>query len=428
MKPLARKAQKNTQTSRYKQINEMEPKLTKYWFVIYVLAALLILGGLLNLGIHLGPKLEAWLLVKLVPEVWHSAVDDLIHRFFFKELRAFLVTTGFGLGIITVGIFLFPLKEKLSTTYEGECFPELEKQRQPPLWRQGLEEVKLAFLYLLLQGMSLFLAVQDYTFLASLGAALSIAYLVAAMTLDHCSPFFQRRNHKIHGVIWILLRHAPLRATLIGLICIGPVIILERHLPASLDPTIAIAILVFTEVLGMACATLLGCHLGSALVKKETVLSNQHPPRLWTLSYRTAVFILTIWLGVFFSWWGNGIYTHYQIMRCQYQPLWKRTEFKIRETKALISLPLRIQNKSSKPLDVTKLQIEVEGEGILDGKVILTGSTLQTGETSNFLLNFEAHLTEEALSDLPRFLEAEYSAHLKFKPPLSTPIALELFP
>jgi hypothetical protein len=70
----------------------------------------------------------------------------------------------------------------------------------------------------------------------------------------------------------------------------------------------------------------------------------------------------------------------------------------------------------------------MEGEGILDGEVILAGSTIQSGETSVILLNFEAQLTEEALLDLPRFLEAEYSAHLKFEPPLSTPIALELFP
>lgn len=115
-------------------------------------------------------------------------------------------------------------------------------------------------------------------------------------------------------------------------------------------------------------------------------------------------------------------------MRCQYQPLWKKTKFEVRGTKALISLPLRIQNESSKPLDVGKLQIGMEGEGILDGEVLLAGSSIQIGETSIVLLNFEAQLTEEALSDLPRFLKAKYSAHLKFEPPLSTPITLELFP
>ena len=428
MKLLTRKNRKNRETARYVPVNEMEHKLTKYWFLIYVLAALLILSGLLNLGINLGPKLEAWLMVKLVPEVWHPTVNDLIQRFFFEELRAFLVTTGFGLGVVTVGITLFPLKEKLSTTYERERFPELEKQPLPPLWSQGLEEIKLAFLYFLLQGMSLFLAVQGYPILASLGAALSIAYLVAAMALDHCSPFFQRRNHKIHSVIWILLRHAPLRTTLIGLICIGPVIILERLLPTSLDPGGAIAILVFTEVLGMACATLLGCHLGFALVTKEKEFTDQRPPALWTLSYRISFFILTIWLGVFFSWWGNRIHSDYQIIKCQYQPLWEKTEFKIRESKALISLPLQIQNKSSKPLDVTKLQIKVKGEGLLDGDIILNGPTIQVGETSNVILNFQANLAEEALSDLPRFLKAEYSAYLKFEPPLSTPIILKIVP
>ncbi|MFT6864531.1 MAG: hypothetical protein ACJAVK_003099, partial [Akkermansiaceae bacterium] len=37
----------------------MNKGLTKYWFIIYVLAALLVLGGLLNLGVHYGPKLES---------------------------------------------------------------------------------------------------------------------------------------------------------------------------------------------------------------------------------------------------------------------------------------------------------------------------------------------------------------------------------
>mgnify|MGYP000026463478 CR=1 FL=1 len=406
----------------------MKPQLTKYWFVIYVLAALLVLGGLLNLGVHLGPRLEAWLMVKLVPEIWRSTIDDLIHRFFSEELRAFLVTTGFGLGIIIIGMTLFPLKEKLSATYEEERFPEIEKQPQPPLWRQGLEEVKLAFLYLLLQGMSLFLAVQGHAFLSTLGAALSIAYLVAAMALDHCSPFFQRRDRKIHGIIWILLRHAPLRTTLIGLLCIGPVIVLERQLPASLGPTVAIAILVFTEVLGMACATLLGCRLGAALLKKKDGPAGQPAPALWTLSYRTTVLILTIWLGVFFSWWGNGIYTHYHFMKCQYRPLWKETDFKVRETKALITLPVQVHNKSCGPLDPTEIEIEVQGKGILAGGVKLTGPLIQAGETSNILLNFEAELTEAALLDLPSFLEAEYSAHLKFEPPLSKPVLLKIFP
>lgn len=406
----------------------MKTKLTKYWFVIYVLSALLVLGGLLNLGVHLGPRFEEWLMVKLVPEVWRSTVDDLIHRFFFEELRAFLVTTGFGLGIIIIGITLFPLKEKLSATYERERFPELKEHPQPPIWRQGLEEVKLAFLYLLLQGMSLFLAVQGHPLLASLGSGLSIAYLVAAMALDHCSPFFQRRDRKIHGIIWILLRHAPLRTAVIGLLCIGPVIILERQLPASLDPTIAITILVFTEVLGMACATLLGCHLEAGLLTKENDLADRPPPALWTLTYRAAVLTLAIWLGVFFSWWGNGIYTHYHFMRCKYRPLWKETEFKIRETKALVTLPVQVHNKSTGPLDPTELKIEVQGEGIIAGNVILNGPRIQAGETSNLLLNFEADLTEEALLDLPRFLEAEYSAHLKFAPPLSKPVLFKIFP
>ena len=406
----------------------MKPKLTKYWFIIYVLAALLILGGLLNLGVHFGPKLEALLIEKLVPEVWRSTVDDLIHRLFRDELRSFIVTSGFGLGIIAIGLTLFPLKEKLSSTYEEERFPELKKQPQPALWRQGLEEVKLAFLYFLLQGMSLYLALQGHPTLATLGAALSIAYLITAMALDHCAPFFQRRDRQIHGIIWILFRKAPLQTLLIGLLCIGPVILLEKTLPASLSPTIAISILVFTEVFGMASATLLGCHLGASLLKRHPGLAESPPPTPWTISYRSLVIILTIWLSIFFGWWINGAISHASFMKSRYRPLWKEAEFRVRDTTVLISLPIQVRNRSDVAIDPTKMDIEVHGKGVLAGEVVLTGPQIQGGETSKLTLSFEAALNEQALLNLPEFLQSEYSAHLRLTPPLSQPVLVKIFP
>jgi len=409
-------------------VGTVKKGFTKYWFIIYVLAALLVLGGLLNLGVHFGPKLEAWLMSKLVPEVWQSTVDDLLHRLFRDELRSFLVTGGFGLGIVIIGITLFPLKEKLSATYEEERFPELEKKPQPPLWRQGLEEVKLASLYLILQGMSFYLAMQGQTTLATLGASLSVGYLVGAMALDHCAPFFQRRDRKIHGILWIFLRHAPLRITLIGLICIGPVLILEKSLPSSLSPVGAISILVFTEVIGMACATLLGCHLGASLLKQDPTLITSPPPKAWTITYRVFFLTLTIWLTIFFAWWAKGAITHASFLKCRYRPLWQEAEVRFRETTMLISLPVQVRNRSEGTIDPTELKIEVLGKGIVEGDISLTGPHITGGETKKLMLDFAADLSEEAILDLPKFLETEYSAHLKLKPPLSKPFLLEIFP
>ena len=406
----------------------MKKGLTKYWFIIYVLAALVVLVAVLNLGIHYGPKLEAWLMLKFVPEVWQSTADDLLHRFFRDELRALLVTSGFGLGIIIIGLTLFPLKEKLSATYEEERFPELEKQPQPPLWRQGLEEVKLATLYLILQGMSFYLAMQGHTTLTTLGSSLSIGYLVGAMAFDHCAPFFQRRDRKIHGILWIFLRHAPLRTALIGLICIGPVLLLEKSLPSSLSPTAAISILVFTEVLGMACATLLGCHLGAALLKQDPKLVINPPPKAWTISYRAIILALTVWLTIFFGWWIKGAITHSSFMECRYRPLWKEAEVRFRETTMLISLPVQVRNRSEGTIDPTELKIEILGEGVVEGAVSLKGPIIQGGETKNLTLDFVADLSTEAILDLPKFLETEYSAHLRLEPPLSKPLLLEIFP
>lgn len=402
--------------------------LTKYWFVIYVLAALLVLAGFLNLGIHYGPRLEDWLITKLIPEIWHSTFEDLLHRLFREELKAFLITTGFGLGIVLIGITLFPLKEKLSATYEEEHFPDLEKRPQPPLWEQGLEEVKLALLYLLLQGLSLFLAVQGLPFLAKLGTALSLGYLVAAMALDHCAPFFQRRERQIHGIIWILLRHAPLRSILLGLACIGPVILLERQLPRGLSPTIAISLLVFTEVLGMACATLLGCHLGATLVRKHPGLADQSPPRPWTISYRSFVLLLFLWMAIFFAWWIHGASRHHRFLQCRYRPLWPETSFQIRQETVLITLPMEVRNPTSGQIDPTELLIEVSGESVLEGSVVLAGPVIEGQSSAVLNLSFQARLEDEALLDLSKFLRSRYSAHLILEPPLSQPVRLKIFP
>ena len=365
---------------------------------------------------------------KLVPEVWHSTVNDLLHRFFREELQAFLVTSGFGLGIILIGLTLFPLKEKLSSVYEDEHFADLEKQSPPPLWQQGLEEVKLAILYLLLQGLSLFLALQGHPALAILSTILSIAYLAGAMTLDHISYFFQRRGRKIHGIIWILVRYAPLRSTLIGFLCIGPVLLLEKLLPASLNPTVAISILVFTEVLGMAFATLLGCHLGALVLKAHPELAKNPPPKSWTISYRSLVAILAIWMVVFFGWWGIRAYQHYGFMKCRYKPLWRDTTFKLRDTRVLVTFPIQIENRTSRVIDPSELKIEFTGDGVVGGTVVAQGEEITEDQKGILKLTFEAELSEEALLDLPRFLESSYSAHLRFDPPLSRPVLFKIFP
>lgn len=406
----------------------MRRGLTKYWFAIYVLAALLMLTAFLKAGLTLMPLLEDWLMARLVPEPWHSTVEDLLHRLFREELRAFLVTTGFGLGIILIGMTLFPLKEKLSATYEEERFPQLKKHDPPPLWQQGLEEVKLAMLYLLLQGLSLFLTLQGQPFLARLSTALSIAYLIAAMALDHCAPFFQRRHRKIHGIIWILLRRAPLRSALIGLLCIGPVILLESRLPSGFDPALAISVLVASEVLGMACATLLGCHLGAALLLSRPELARDPPPSGWTWSYRTAVFLLAAWMTIFFAWWGRAALTHHQILHCQYRPLWRDTGLKLRDTIAYVTLPVEVRNPSAFPIDPIDLELVILGEGVLEGNIDLDGPVIPADGRATVSLTFAAALSENALLNLPEFLEAQYSGHLRVEPPLSRAVLFQIFP
>jgi len=402
-----------------------EEKLTRYWFLIYLLSAGVVLGTLLALGIHFGPGCKDWLLESFVPADWHPVIADFTDRLFAQEFRNFLVTSGIGIGLVVIGLTLFPLKEKLSSTYERERFPDLDRPREPSLLQQGVEELKFAGLYLVLQGLSLSLAIYGYQFAS---AGLSISSLVLAMTLDHCAPFFQRRGRSLHGIVWLLLRNAPLRSLALGALFIGPVILLEKFLPPDLPPLAAISLLVLTEVIGMAFATLTGCHLGASLVTLNPTLASSPPPKTWTITYRTALATLTIWLGIFFGWWAKGTLTHHRLIRCHYRPDWRNTTLQIRETTIHLTLPIEVSNRSHGKIDPTGLVVTLQGEGVLDGTVTLEGPAIGPGESGTFPLAFAIQLAPAALENLPKFLKSGYSASLKLDPPLSPPVQLKIFP
>ncbi len=402
-----------------------QERLTRYWFAIYILSAGVVLGVFIAAGVHWGPGFKEWLLASFVPTDWHPVIADFTDRLFAREFRNFLVTSGMGIGLVLIGLTLFPLKEKLSLTYEQEHFPDLHRPREPSLPRQGLEELKFAGLYLLLQGLSLYLALFGYQFASSV---LSIGYLVIAMTLDHCSPFFQRRTHSLHGIIWILLCNAPWRSLALGAVFIGPVILLERLLPADLPPLGAISLLVLTEVMGMALATLAGCHLGASLVTTKPALADSPPPKAWTISYRVSLITLTIWLGIFFGWWAKGAITHHRLIRCKYRPLWSEINVRIRDTTIHLTLPVEVTNRSRGKIDPSDLVITLQGEGVLDGTVHLNGPEIAANESKIFPLAFVIRLETAALENLPNFLKSGYSASLELEPPLSPPIQFKIFP
>jgi hypothetical protein len=133
-------------------------------------------------------------------------------------------------------------------------------------------------------------------------------------------------------------------------------------------------------------------------------------------------------MAVFFGWWGHGAYTHHRFLQCQYRPLWRETGFKLRERTVLVTLPIEVDNPSRSSIDPTELTMTIQGEGILAGSVLLEGPMIRGGESAILRLVFAADLSEEALLNLPEFLRARYSGHLKLEPPLSKPVLLKIFP
>ena len=72
--------------------------------------------------------------------------------------------------------------------------------------------------------------------------------------------------------------------------------------------------------------------------------------------------------------------------------------------------------------------ITLQGEGVLDGTVHLSGPAIAANESETFPLTFVIQPEQAALESLPKFLKSGYSASLELDPPLSPPVQFKIFP
>ncbi len=408
---------------------------TWYWFGIYFFSAVLLLEVALYAGSFFLPQIRDFALSYVFPEAWHPFVEGLVERLFEEQMQAIMAAAGMTLGVVVVGVCLFPIKEKLSASFEADAFPDLRKGREPSLIRQGIEELKLLGFYAVLQSVSIYLGLQGEAGLSLAGLVLGHWYLVVAMALDHAAPVFQRRGWKLLGIGYTLFRRAPWSLHLIGLVFVLPAVSLQMWVAGGLEPRLAIGLVVCAEVLGMAFATLAGCALGAELIAGGAL--DKRVPRwcVWGVSVTTALVLL--WQGLFFAWWGAAVHHHSQILKCQYRVEWRRVEYQIRGRAtsegrlAVIELraPVEVTNGTGFDLEIEDAQVVVRGEGEVLGRVRLPTFSAPSGEPTEVLADLVIEIPlERILGGLPVKLDRSVLDGLEvvlvLEPPLSRPIEI----
>ena len=410
---------------------------TWYWFGIYIVSALIVLMVAIWVGIQLLPTLRDFALDYIFPDTWHPFVNELINRLFSEQMVNIITSAGMTLGVMVVGLCLFPIKEKLSASFESDAFPELEKGRELPLYKQGIDELKLLGIYSVLFSVSLFLGLQGNTTLSLIGSLIGYWYLVLAMALDHTAPIFQRRGTRLLGITYLVFRRIPLSLHFVGAVFVLPAVLVPYLLAGSLDPIPRIALVVIAEVIGMALATLAGCTLGAEIIEKG--LHKSKPPKVWTWGVMSVMTVIIIWQGIYFTSWGIAAHQHSQLLKCTYDVDWKNADFDFHgraerdERVAIVDLsaPLSITNETGHDLAIRHASVEIKHLDRVLGRVELPTFSAPTGETTTVIAEMQieipmGNLLERLKSMINRDVLNQLSVYLILDPPLSPPMRIPI--
>lgn len=401
------------------------------WFGIYLCAGLLITEGLFALLYGHRDQLLDLVLWYLFPEAWHASVEDLVERLFAEKMHRILANTGLGLAMVVVSMTLFPLKEKLSASFEAAVLPDLPKGKELPLWRQGMQECKLGFLYLTLQLFSIYLGLQEHISLAVVASMIGYWYLMFAMAVDHAAPVFQRRGHSYSTIIPSLLLRLPFSTHLIGAIFALPAVFLSWLVMKYLEPAPAVLVVLAVQMIGMGLSSMAGVGLGAWLLRQEPQPLIQ-PPLVARIVAWLMLLVIFTWQAVFYTWLLQALHHKSQILKCEYSLVWSSITPKLRmnpdkpgEVLVILDFELDARNATPFPLRVEKLDLVVHHHKHHLAQVAIQPFALESGAHIRLPLQLESSVDPKALGQAitqPDGFRFELLAY----PPLSGELRLPL--
>ncbi len=206
------------------------------------------------------------LLNYLFPESWHQTLGMVVDKFLDNQLRAVLANATIGGSLLMVSLFLFPVKELLSASFEREAKLIDEPVSEHPLWLQAWEEIKLFLAYIATMGSVFWIGYSPQSWRQVLALVISYTFLFVSFAIDFIAPPLQRHQGHYSRILKTLANH-PVATLVFGAVFAAPGIFVSAVVLADHDITEprSIAILFGTNVVAIAWAAVAGTWLGAQL-------------------------------------------------------------------------------------------------------------------------------------------------------------------
>lgn len=136
---------------------------TVTWLVIYLSLGLLVFSTFSWFLIDNQQTIKFHILDYFFPQSWHELSEKLGLFFFESQAKIVIGNLVLSGSLVAASIFLFPIKEKYSATFEREAGFDNGPVQEFSLAMQVLEESKLFLFYLTAQSVILWIGYYPYS-------------------------------------------------------------------------------------------------------------------------------------------------------------------------------------------------------------------------------------------------------------------------
>ena len=370
----------------------------------------------------------------LFPDSWRVAAELLVERFARVQGHVVLVNAIIGGSLILVQLLLFPLKEKLSATFEAEARLTDRPPDEFPLWHQAWEEIILFLLFLAAQGSIFWLGWTAEPWRRTAAIVASFTFLFASFGIDFLSPLLQRHRLRYSQMAKTLALH-PVTVFAFGALYTLPAVAAGRLIAAHPEWPLgrSAALLFGTSVACIAWAAVAGTWVASRLLPEAREVRR---PSVAVRALAWGVLALVLaWNGYRFGAVGLALHHKSQILKCAYDVDWGSAGIDRPDWTALLGdelqvgvhVDVRIENPTRFDVEIEKNRLEIEFRGRHAATARLSPVRIPAGGETRAKVSFPITVTPSLLRhgrELLRGKEWRMTLYLEVAPGFELPVVL----
>jgi hypothetical protein len=324
----------------------------------------------------------------LLPQNWRFAAERLVERMFASQVRTVLVNASVGTSLALLSALLFPLKEKVSATFERESRITDEPARYLPWWMEAIEEASLFIMFVTAQMTIFWIGYGTDPRRKQLAIVASYVVLFASFAVNFVAPLLQRQRMRYSTIIKVLLKH-PIVLFGFGALFTLPSVLAANWARAHVEWSAGRAITVVFAA-NVACIAL-GILAGTVVAGRLLPDAQRTRPPSWPVRALAWLSVAALFAINVYAFGAVGLSLHRksQILKCHYHIDPKSIDVDLPGVAALlhdpvelkVRLDLTVDNPTPYDVDVEQNRIEVRHEGALMAVASLSPLSVAAGQS-----------------------------------------------